>query len=343
MSELNLTKKELNELIEAHRQCREKKNAYKINAVLLLAKGWTYPQIEEALLLDERTVRRYKDIYIEQGIDGLFVDNYKGSQGYLSKEQKKELTAHLEEHIYLKSSEIVDYIKKKFQVVYTPEGLVPLLHKLGFGYKKAKHIPGKCDLQKQRNFLRKYKRIRKNMGENDSLYFTDAVHPTFNSIPSYGWIKKGTEKFIRSNTGRERVNINGAINPVTQDIIVSNYDTIDKKAMVDLLKRIKEKNPKAEKIYVIMDNAPYNHALDVRFFAKINGIKIIYLPSYSPNLNLIERLWHIMKRETLYNHYYDTFDKFKNALMNFLNRKGKRFKARIESGITEKFHLFDAA
>ena len=342
MNEIILSEKELKELIIYHRQCHEKKNAYRINVIILLAKNYTYKQIEDALLIDERTARRYKRIYLEQGVDGLLLDNYKGSSGYLDESQIAKLKKHIEENIYIRSKDIANYIKKEFGVNYTPEGLVPLLHKLGFTYKKAKQIPGKADQKEQENFIKKYRKIRKRMGKNDVIMYTDAVHPTFNSIPAYGWIQKGKEKYIKSNTGRERININGAINPITQDTIIKDYATINEEATLDLLARIKKKYPEAPRIYVIMDRARYNYSLKVREYAKNNEIKIEYLPAYSPNLNLIERLWHLMKKEVMYNKYYDTFENFKDAIFGFFENKNRSFKEKLRSLITEEFFMFNS-
>jgi transposase len=343
MTEINLSDKELKELIEYHRQCKEKKNAYRINVVILLAKGYTYQQIEDALLVDERTARRYKSIYLEQGVDGLFVDSYKGSSGYLKEEEIIKIKNHLKENVFNRAKDIVEFIKKEFNVTYTPEGLVPLLHRMGFEYKKAKHIPGKANTEEQKRFVKRYKKIRKNMGENDVVVFTDAVHPTFNSITGYGWILKGTEKYIKSNTGREKININGAINPVTHDIIAKDFESINYEATIELLRRIKKTYSAAENIYVFMDRAKYNYSLKVRSFAEDNRMTLEYLPAYSPNLNLIERLWHFMKKETMYNKYYESYSNFRKAIMGFFSNKSKKFKKELKSLITEEFHLFNTA
>jgi transposase len=342
MNEINLTKKEMLELIQYHKECREKKNAYRINVIILLAKKYSHSEIADALLIDEKSVQRYKKIFLEAGVDGLLVDNYKGSQKYLDENQVVNLQKHLEENTYLRSIDIVQYIKKEFKITYTPEGLVPLLHKLGFEYKKTKHIPGKADIEKQKQFIKKYRKIRKKLKEMEAIYFIDAVHPTFNSMLAYGWIKKGTEKYIKSNTGRERININGAYNPINNEIIAYDFKTINKESTLTLLKMIRSKNEHKNTVYVFMDRARYNYSLKVREYAKKNKIKIEYLPTYSPNLNLIERLWHFMKKETMYNKYYENFEYFHSAIFKFLKRKDRLFKDQLKSLITENFHIFNS-
>ena len=107
MYEINLTKKEIQELIQYHKECREKKNAYRINVIILLAKKYSHSEIADALLIDEKSIQRYKKIFLEQGVDGLLVDNYKGSQGYLDENQMAKLQKHLEENMYLQSKDIL--------------------------------------------------------------------------------------------------------------------------------------------------------------------------------------------------------------------------------------------
>ncbi len=340
MTEINLSEKEIKKLIKFHKECREKKNAYRINVIILLAKKYSHKEIAEALLIDEKSVQRYKNIFLEHGVDGLLMDNYKGSQGHLNAEQLEKLKNHLDENTYIRTKDIVEYIKKEFRVKYTPEGLVPLLHRLGFEYKKTKHIPGKANSEEQKKFTQKYKRIRNKLKDLEAIYFMDAVHPTFNSMLAYGWIRKGTEKYIKSNTGRERLNINGAYNPITNEIIAEDFQTINKESTISLLTSIKKVNGD-NKVYVFMDRARYNYSLDVRNYAKKNKIKIIYLPTYSPNLNIIERLWHFMKKEVLYNKYYETYNQFQFAIMKFLKRKDKIFQDSLKSLLTENFHIFN--
>jgi transposase len=340
ITEISLSEKEIKDLIKFHKGCREKKNAYRINVIILLAKKYSYKEIADALLIDEKSVQRYKNIFLEQGVDGLLVDNYKGSQGYLNDDELEKLKNHIDENTYIRSKDIVEYIRKEFRIKYTPEGLVPLLHKLGFEYKKTKHIPGKSDVDEQKKFIRKYKRIRNKIKDFEALYFMDAVHPTFNSMLAYGWIRKGKEKYIKSNTGRERVNINGAYNPITNEIIADDFKTINGDSTISLLESIRKANGN-NKVYVFMDRARYNYSLKVREYAKENNIKIEFLPTYSPNLNLIERLWHFMKKEVLYNKYYEDYIHFQSAIKKFLKRKDKVFQESLKSLLTENFHIFD--
>ena len=140
-------------LLEMHLSSLDKSTADKIKSIILLDKGWAYRQVSEALLLDERTIYRYRGKYNEKGIDGLIENNYKGSSIRLSKEEQKRLTEELNIRLYSNAKEICQFVKKEFNKKYTQNGIVPLLKKLGFSYKKTKAVPAKADKILQEKFI----------------------------------------------------------------------------------------------------------------------------------------------------------------------------------------------
>jgi len=162
MHNLELSESELQNLLELHKQIKDKKLAYKINTLILLSNGFTYPEIEKVLLLDDRTIRRYRDLYLKKGIEGLLKNNYKGRQPKLTDQQEKELNCHLEQNLYSTAAEICKYIEGKNNVQFTPDGMVITLHRLGFSYKKTKIVPSKADKEKQEEFVKKYEELKSN-------------------------------------------------------------------------------------------------------------------------------------------------------------------------------------
>jgi transposase len=121
---------------------------------------------------------------------------------------------------------------------------------------------------------------------------------------------KGTKQ-VKSNTGRRRLNIIGALDPLSlEPIIVLTESNCNTELMVSYLTHIREQNKEARLIYVVLDNAGYNRSYEVRDVAKSLGIELIYLPPYCPNLNLIERLWKYFKKKVMKNKYYQTFEEF---------------------------------
>ena len=325
-------------LKEAHRAAQDKRHAYKINAILLLNEGWSYEQIAAALLLDETTARRYLKIYQRQGLDGLLDNLYEGREPKLDPKQIVKLKEHLQQVIYPNAKAIVAYVSKTFHVLYTPEGLTHLLHRLGFVYKKTKPVPGKADPEKQKAFIKTYHQLKEQKGPHDRIYFMDGTHPNHNAMPAYGWIAKGVTKEIPTNTARQRINLNGAIDISDFDLVIREDPTLNAQSTIALFKQIEDKNPRAKAIYVIADNAPYYRSKLINEHLKNSKIRIVFLPSYSPNLNLIERLWKFFHKTVQYNRYYPTFARFKEvSMISFADIKN--YHEDLRSLLTENFQI----
>ena len=306
----------------------------------MLNQGFTYSQVVKALLLDETTLRRYLNQYQENGLDGLLKCHYKGSQTRLTLAQKKELKVFLKDQALRTAQEVAWHIQKTYKVTYSLTGVTKLLHRLGFVYKKPKIVPGKADREKQEEFVKVYKNIRENLGSNDQLYFADSTHPQHNTKPSYGWILKGkdNDKFVKTNTGRERLNLNGALSLKGKTAVVLEEKTINSNATIRLFKRLERKHPRG-KIYLILDNARYHHSRVVKaWLKKHRRFKLLFLPPYSPNLNLIERLWRFFHQKVTWNHYFETFQEFRKVTLNFFKHL-HRFRPELESLLTDSFQL----
>lgn len=252
-----LPKEEIIVLQEAHHAARDKRKADRIKTVLLLNQGYKYSEIARILLLNDSTAREYFKEYQDLGLDGLVEDNYSGSESFLSIQEQQALTLYLKEQTLKTVKEVVFHVSATYQKQYSIEGMTHLLHKLGFVYKKTKIIPGKLDVQKQEEFKGEYQKLKDNLNPKDRIYFVDASHPHHNNKSSYGWIPEGEERWIKTNTGRKRVNINGALTLNDLTIITRLEETINVDAMVLLIKNIEQDQPEGE-IHLILDNARYN-------------------------------------------------------------------------------------
>ncbi len=307
----------------------------RIKVILLLDKGWTYAKIAEALFIDEGTIANYRRRYKEGGIMGLIVDDYIGRRCHLNEKELKILSSYLRLHLCLSAKEVVNFIKNKFDVTYSLSGATDLLHRQGFTYKKAKAIPGKANKEAQELFILEYYRLK----QEGKVYFADSTHPQHNAVISYGWIKKGEEfEVLTNNSARYHLNINGAVDVDSLDVITRTTDWVDASAICDLLRAIRAKNTSGEVIHLIMDNARYNRAAKVKELAEKLGINLVYLPPYSPNLNPIERLWKFFKKKVLYNKYYDTRLKFEAACLNFF-RYIRKYREELSTLLTDEFHV----
>lgn len=274
------------------------------------------------LYLDDNTIRNHFEHYLKDGLSGLLTYNYAQPLSYLSAKETEKLDQHLQSKMYLHSKDIRHYIEKTFKVVYTLEGVRALLERLNFVYKKTKHIPGKGNIEDQKAFEKRYRQLKLDKAKNDKIYFMDGVHPLHNSMLCNGWIKKGTEKAIKSNTGRDRLNINGACNVANGEVIIHADLSVNAQSTISLFDKMQAHQTKGI-LYVIADNARYYRSFLVsEYLVKNKRMRLLFLPPYSPNLNLIERLWKFYKKEVLYDNYYDTFKKFKQKTLDFFENIG---------------------
>ena len=178
-------------------------------------------------------------------------------------------------------------------------------------------MPAKADKKKQEEFLKQLEILKASKGKDDPILYMDGVHPQHNTMLAYGWIKKGQDKLVKNNTDRQRLNINGALDSETHAVITREDEILNAISTIELLKKVEAAYPMAAIIYVICDNARYYRSRLVSQFLETSKIQLVFLPSYSPNLNLIERLWKFMKKKVLYNKYYEKFDIFKEVTLEF--------------------------
>lgn len=133
-----------------------------------------------------------------------------------------------------------------------------LIKKIGYVYKKAKLVPGKCDLEAQEQMADKLTKLNEELTKDESLYFIDGTHPTHNTNPCYGWIKKDAEFSLPTNSGRKRLNIDGAINIRDKTKTHVDYtESVNAQSTVRLLDKILKAHKNKSKVYVVSDNARY--------------------------------------------------------------------------------------
>ena len=337
---VRLSQKEREDIIRMHRLCKKRKFADRLKAILLLGDGFSCIEVGRILLLDDDTVRGYRSQYLNQGAESLLADNNKGTSSQLNAIQLNLLESHLEVNTYTASKGIIVWISENFNITYTPSGITSLLKRMGFVYKKPVLTPCKADVEKQKVFVEEYQELKNNLNQDDHIYFVDGVHPQHNTIATFGWIKKGKTKQLKTNNGRQRTNINGAINLKTKEVLYVEDERINAQTMIALLLLILKAQKEGE-IHIILDNAKYYHAEIVKDFLKKNlRITLHFMPPYSPNLNIIERLWKILKKKVVYNKFYLKFTDFRNAVINFFTQKMWMHEEFSEI-LTDNFHIIE--
>jgi transposase len=174
-----------------------------------------------------------------------------------------------------------------------------------------------------------------------TVYFSDAAHFVCGAFLGYIWCI--VRLYIPTMSGRQRYNVLGAINGITHDLYcVCNETYINSLTVCDLLKQIKNKCIDNNPITIVLDNAKYQRCDLVKQLAEALNIELLFLPSYSPNLNIIERYWKWLKKDCLNSKYHTTFAKFKEVINSSLNKTiNHENKAELNSLLELKFQLYD--
>lgn len=317
MKRIHITKEEKANLECRHMQCHDRKEGDRIKAVLLRSEGWTVPMISQALRLNKNTIIRHLNDYRE----GKLNNCSGGSESALSQSQTEALIAHLEEHTYHYVHEIIQYVEEHFSITYSIPGMNKWLHRNDFSYKKPKGVPHKANKEQQAQFVESYDSLKESLNPEDSIYFGDSVHPTQATKLSYGWIRKGSNKPIETTASRTRLNIIGAMK--LNDIgstVSARYETINAESIVQHLQFLRDAHGEKGTIYFILDQAPYHRAEVVAREAEKLNIILKFLPTYSPNLNPIERLWKVMNEQVRNNRFFKSAKDFKRSIDNFFKK-----------------------
>ena len=166
----------------------------------------------------------------------------------------------------------------------------------------------------------------------------DAAHFVMGGFPARVWWF--VRVFVKTPSGRKRFNVLGALNFVTHKIeTVCNDSYITSTQIIEMLGKLA--NTYTKPIFLVLDNAAYQRCELVREAAEKLDIQLIFLPTYSPNLNLIERVWKLVKSRVLHFAYFDTFADFSDKIRNFVTALHINHKSELETLITPNFHIVD--
>ena len=204
-------------------------------------------------------------------------------------------------------------------------------------------LPAKADPKKQKEFLEQeiQPRLDEAQAGKRVVLFVDAVH--FVLAPFLGFLWSVVRVFIQAPSGRQRFNVLGALNAITHELItITNDAYITAESVCALLEKVANLYVGIP-ISIFLDNARYQKCALVMEKAKSLNIELCFLPSYSPNLNLIERMWKFVKKKCLYSKYYEKFPAFKEAISKCLDETTTTHKSDLDSLLTLRFQLFPKA
>jgi transposase len=171
------------------------------------------------------------------------------------------------------------------------------------------------------------------------LFFMDAAH--FVLQPFLGYLWCFARVFIQASSGRMRFNVLAALDACTHQIITVTNDTyINATVVCDLLTKIRASMTDDLPITIVLDNARYQHCRLVIAWAAQLDIELLFLPPYSPNLNLIERLWRFVRKEVLDTAYFAAFPPFKAAIQACLDQSQTTYKQPLQTLFALNFQTF---
>ena len=287
-------------------------------------------------------------MFVEGGLEGLTRFEPGGSACQMSDEQQEKLKVWAASALPGSTRQIGAWIEKEFGPVCAGRsGLIALLNRLGLEYQKPEVIPRKLDEDKQRAFIAAYENMLNSLPENEAVLFAGAVHPTHAARPAGCWARRGEKLAIDpriksgETSGRQRINIHGAVDLETGPTRMIEALTIDAASTVRLLESIEAMYPMLALIHVFLDNARYHHAKLVRAWLERPGcrIKLHFIPPHCPHLNPIERLWGAMHKHVAHNKCYATRAQFADATLGFLREKVPRNRVSFRDAVADNFRV----
>ena len=181
------------------------------NALILLDRGMKFEEVAQVLLIDNSTIRVWLKAYDEGGVEELVLFDLKGGTGALSPLQIDELRAWAMKVLPASTVEVGQFIRSRFGVEYGKSGLIKLMNRIGFDWKKPEAAPSKIDAAVQQRFIDAHEDLRNSLDADETIVYVDAVHPTHQAKPAGRWPPRGQRCAIDVTSGRERLNLHGAI------------------------------------------------------------------------------------------------------------------------------------
>jgi len=340
MLKLEFSPEIVDQLHEERTQHSHTRVRQRMEAVYLKALGLPHQEIGRIVRISQATLREYLRLYASGGIAALKQLNFNQPQSELD-DHREQLHQEFEEKPPATAVEAADRIEKLTGIRRSPTQVKKFLKRLGLKRRKVGQIPAKADPEKQQIFLDEElePRLEEVKAGKRHLFFVDAAH--FVLQPFLGFLWSFARIFIKAPAGRQRFNVLGALHATTRQLLtVTNTDSVNANTVATLLRQLAASFTDLP-ITVVLDNARYQHCQFIKNLAADLGLELLFLPSYSPNLNLIERLWKFVKKECLYSIYYSSFSDFKQAIQDCLAEVSGKYKSQLASLLTLNFQTFE--
>ena len=314
----------------------------KMEALWLKSQKLPHASICQLVGISGNTLRSYLQDYQKGGREKLKQINFYRPKSELE-EHKTTLKAYLAKNPPATINEAVNKIEELTGIKRSPTQVRKFLKSMGMRCLKVGFIPGKADPEVQEEYKKDKlePRLEEAKEGKRAVFFVDAAHFVMGAFLGLVWCFERV--FIKSPSGRKRFNVLGALNAITHEVItVTNDSYINAESFCQLLHKLSALGLSIP-ITLVLDNARYQKCKLVQELADSLGIELLYLPSYSPNLNLSERLWKFVKKKCLYSKYYPEFSLFKTAITTCIEEAQGKHKKELDSLLTLRFQTFNKA
>jgi transposase len=343
MKTIRLTPQQRQDIGERRRHAQDRRVYQRLSAVLWSDEGRSREEIADLLGVSTRQVGQWFRIFRNKGLEELCTLHYQGDPGRLRPAQVERLKQEIAKGVFHNAEQVRTWVQDTLGVAYSISGIKDLLRRIGASYHKVSGFFWKADVEEQKKFVRKHRRHKREAGPTTRRYFVDACHPVWGVDLLYScWLLVGQRFYVGVGNGRKRLNILGAYSPDDHDYVDLRLtkENITGEQFVKLLEKLLAKHPEAEKFLLYLDNARYYSKPVVKeWLARHRQFRLVFLPAYSPNLNLIERLWKFLRKKAL-NRWHRTFEEMQSAVAEVLDHLGE-YRDELSTLMTERFAIVE--
>ena len=313
----------------------------RIHAVLMKAiTGSSNTMVGYLTGLHRHSVRYWIQVYQTDGFEGLCQFNYGTNESDLEN-HSQSILKHFSERPPMTANEAKSRIEELTGISRSPSQIRNFMKRHGLRHLQTGHVPAKADTAKQQQWVKEKldPAIEEAKKGECQLLFMDAAHFILQPFICALWCT--ARFFIKASAGRNRINVLGAVNAITKEVTTfCNTTFINAETIVAFFEQLKVHYGDLP-LKIVLDNARYQHCKFVEEAAIKLNITLLFLPSYSPNLNIIERLWKFTKKKILYAKYYETPQTFHSAITSFFHTINHKYNPDLKTLLTLKFQFFE--
>jgi transposase len=347
MKPITLTAEQRQGIERRRKESLDRRVYQRLTAVLAVAAGKTREEVAELLGVSLSQLGEWLRVFRNEGLQSLCEIHNKGDPGNLTAGQIDQLKSQVSTGRFRNSDQIRHWVESTFGVRYSPTGIKDLLKRVGVSYHKVTGFLWKADPDKQQAFVKRVARhqreARRPGAPRTRRYYVDACHPVWGLDLVYScWLLVGQRLLVGMGSGRKRLNILGAYCPDDHEYVDYRLtrDNVNGAQFVNFLRLLRSMHPGTERFILYVDGARYYDSPVVKEWLRRHPeFHLSAIPAYSPNVNLIERLWKFLRAKAL-SRWHKTFEDMQAAVSEVLDHL-EDYRGELRALMTETFHIID--